>query len=69
MISRLEILAELNIVDCDCGDCMWKRVDAFADALETGTLRVVNDGDLISGLHITALGKTYLRPPLPATSA
>jgi hypothetical protein len=69
VISRLEILADLNIVTCDCLDCQWRGIDALGDALEAGHLLVGNHGDEIVSLRISEDGKSAMLPPLPWTVA
>jgi hypothetical protein len=69
MISRLEILVDLNIVRCDCDHCAYEKIDALMAALEAGDLIAVTDGDQTVGLIITAQGRAALGPPLPWCSA
>jgi hypothetical protein len=67
MISKTELMTLLNVAWTDAE--ILDRIDGLAEALTDGTLRVVNDGDAVSALRITELGKTYLPPALPTATA
>ena len=69
MIDRLTLLADLNVVTCDCDHCAYEKIDALMAALEAGDLVAITDGDQTVGLAITAQGRAALGPPLPWTSA
>ena len=66
MISRLELLCDLNII-CPCPRCaaFGDKIDLLADALEAGDLIAVTDGDSTVGLAITAQGREHMQPVLP----
>jgi hypothetical protein len=69
-LSRLEILAEINLPKYDCDQCRWEKVDALANALEAGNVTAVHaDGDSIVSLTITPSGRARMPLTLPWSRA
>jgi hypothetical protein len=63
----VRLLAALNVGYTD--QEIIDVVEFLASGIEDGHLRVVNDGDLIIGMKLTALGRDALPTTLPGTSA
>ena len=64
---NIRFLTALNVAMDD--DELLDYIDFLATEIESGHLAATVDGDAITSLRLTALGKTYLRPTLPTTSA
>jgi hypothetical protein len=69
MISRLELLVDLNIVRCDRDHCAYEKIDAVMAALEVDDLKAITDGDSTVGLTITSQGRSHMKPVLPWSAA
>ena len=65
MTIDVRLLTALNIGMSDSE--VLEVVEFLASGIEDGHLRVVNDGDLIIGMKLTALGRESLPPRLPTT--
>jgi hypothetical protein len=59
MIRRLDVLAWFACRDLD------EASAAFADLIGEGLLAVTSDREQVTGLALTAEGRTYLPPTLP----
>ena len=60
----IRLLTALNVADSD--DKLLDVINGLGDMLEAGTIRAECDGDAITSLHLTPLGKAML-PMLPPT--
>ena len=70
MISRLELLADLNLVTgCGCPNCGWQKLDGIVAGIERGLMYFEIDGDACIGVRAMAEGKLLLRPALPTATA
>jgi hypothetical protein len=56
MIDRLRLLALMNIIDCDCPDCLWQKVDDLMDGLESGDCFATSNGDQMTGVFMSRSG-------------
>jgi hypothetical protein len=61
------LLASLNVGYND--QEVIEVIDFLSTGIESGHFRVVNDGDLIVAMKLTALGIESLSPRLPSASA
>jgi hypothetical protein len=57
---NIRFLTALNVAMDD--DELLDYIDFLATEIESGHLAATVDGDAITSLRLTALGKTYLRP-------
>jgi hypothetical protein len=60
-MNRLGLLSLLNIVDCDCPDCLWQKCHDIADAVESGNAVFGADDDQVIALHATRDGVRLMR--------
>ena len=59
-----------NLIKCSCNSCRWEKVDALANALQSGNVLAVHaDGDAIVLLAITPSGRANMPLTLPWSTA
>jgi hypothetical protein len=70
-MTRLRLLALLNVSSCWCDDCMWTQVNDIADAIESGDVIACSILDSIEGLHMSRSGAALLKqvPMMPDAMA